>query len=324
MTNLLGSRVKWGILAPGRIAHKFASDLLLSENSEIISVVSRDRQRAMDFAQSYAIPEIFSNYEEFYEKSSCDVVYIASPHVFHKDQVLSCLNAGKSVVCEKPIGISADEAIEMVELAKSKNLFFMEAMWTRFFPVTERIIEIVDSGAIGAISMIKADFCFRAPLDYEDRLYNPALGGGSLLDAGVYPITYAQFFFKTPPLSIKSERVKTSTGVDGTGIYILRYPDDKVAILSSSILTKTPYTAMICGTDGYITVEDFLCPNKATIQFSDGRTELIANENIGNGYIYEIMEVEKCLARGEQQSTRRTHAESIDILKIMDAIQKIW
>ncbi|ORM71198.1 Gfo/Idh/MocA family protein [Pantoea rwandensis] len=322
--NNLTKKVRWGILAPGRIAQKFAHDLKLSDESEIISVVSRDKQRAEDFAEKHNIPEVFSNYDDFYYRSTCDVVYIASPHVFHKEQVIACLNAGKSVICEKPVGISSAEAKEMIDLAVSKKLFFMEAMWTRFFPVIERVIDAVTNGKIGQVSMIKADFCFRAPLDFEDRLYNPKLGGGSLLDAGIYPITFAQFFYHSEPTIINTERVTTPTGVDGTGVYVLRYPGDKLAILSSSILTKTPYNAMICGEEGYIVIEDFLCPPKATFHYSDGTVETFENETIGKGYFYEIKEVERCLSLGLIESPKRTHASTIEVLATMDKIQNTW
>lgn len=318
------SKIKWGIIAPGRIAHLFCDDLMLSDGSEIVSVASRDAARAAEFAQRYHAAEVFDSYDEFYQKSTCDVVYIASPHVFHKEQAIACMNAGKSVVCEKPVGINASEMQDIIQVAKENQVFFMEAMWTRFFPVLCEVLDRITAGEIGHVSLVKADFCFKAKADFRDRLYNPELGGGSLLDVGVYVISLAQILMKEMPQTISTQMVAAPTGVDGTGLYLLGYKDKAQAVLSSSILTKTPNNALICGETGYIVIEDFWAPRQAVITWHDGRTETLNNSVTGKGYYHEIKEVERCLSLGLTESDRRTWQETLDVLTIMDNIRQQW
>lgn len=317
-------KITWGILAPGRIAHLFANDIMLSENSEILAVASRDEERANQFAKKYNIKETYNNYEDFYKNCNCDIVYIASPHVFHKEQVLACFNSGKSVICEKPVGVNAEEIIQIIETARRNDLFFMEAMWTRFFPVIEEIMAVIDSGKIGQISLVKADFCFRAKPDFQDRLYNPELGGGSLLDTGVYVIALAQMFMRSMPVEIKTQMVEAKTGVDGTASYIFKYEGNRMAQLSTSILTKTPNNAVICGDLGYIFIENFWAPDRAIIHYANGNEEIIQHNKTGRGYYYEILEVEKCIIEGRKESKKRTYQDTLDVLTIMDTIREGW
>lgn len=321
---MLQSKIKWGVIAPGRIAHVFCDDLILSDKSEIVSVASRDNTRASEFAARYNIKEIFDSYDEFYQKSACNVVYIASPHVFHKDQVIACMNAGKSVVCEKPAGINAAEMQEIISVARKNNVFFMEAMWTCFFPLLREVITLVNTGKLGRISLVKADFCFKAKTDFQDRLYNPKLGGGSLLDTGVYVISLAQMFMKELPQNISTQMTETSTGVDGTGLYILGYSGHRHAMLSTSILNKTPNHAVICGEHGYIVIENFWAPRQAVITWNDGRTETLSSPVTGKGYYHEIKEVENCLMLGLKESEHRTWQDTLDVLTIIDSIHQQW
>ena len=317
------TKLKWGILAPGRVADSFAQDFTLTEMSEIVSVASTNHERASAFAKKFGITEVFSSYNEFYQNSSCDIVYIASPHVFHKDQVISCLKAGKAVLCEKPLGVSLSEVYEMAAIAQNQNLFFMEGMWTRFFPVIETVLKVVKSGVIGKIRLVKADFCFKADVDPSDRLLNPLLGGGSLLDTGTYVISFAQLVYGVMPVQLKCQNIHTNTGVEGTGMYLLKYPDDALAMLSTSILTQTPHDAFIYGERGYIQIKDFWHPSSATVFFSDGVVENIHEDIEGKGFIYEIREVEKQLTAGKTESPKRTLNDTAQVLTIMDEIGRV-
>lgn len=317
-------KIKWGIIAPGRIAHAFASDLLLSDGSELVAVASRSPSRADAFAQKYAIDEVYYDYNELVLNSRCDIVYIASPHAFHKEQTLACIRAGKSVLCEKPVGLSAAEMDEMVQAAKEHNVFFMEAMWTRFFPVMEHVMSAIAEGKIGAVNLVHANFGFKAKADFTDRLFDPALGGGSLLDTGVYVISLAQMIYNTLPQEILTQSVMTPTGVDGTGTYLLRYVDNQLAQLSSSIVTQTVNSATIYGEEGYITLENFWMPSRAVFHFSDGREEVIEYQPQGTGYFYEIKHVEACLAEKRIESPKRKWQETRDVLSVMDSIRNRW
>ena len=318
------AKVKWGIIAPGRIAQKFASDLLLSDGSDIVAVASRNKQRADEFAKTYSIPEVYDDYDSLLQKSDCDIVYIASPHVFHKEQALSCMRAGKAVLCEKPAALSARDFAEIQQAADEYQVFFMEAMWTRFFPVMEQVLAAIAEGKIGKVTLVQANFGFKAWENFADRLYDPNLGGGSLLDTGVYVLTLAQMVYQCLPQEIMTQAVMTPTGVDGTGSYLLRYGDKQLAMLSSSIVTKTINSAMIYGETGYITIENFWMPDKATFTFLDGREELIATKTVGTGYYHEIKDIERCLANGLRENPKRTLNETRDVLSVMDSIRQTW
>lgn len=318
------TKIKWGIIAPGRIASKFASDLLLSDGSDIVAVASRNRQRSEEFAKTYSIPEVYDDYDSLLQISDCDIVYIASPHVFHKEQVLSCIRAGKAVLCEKPVTLSARDFAEIQLAAAEHQVFFMEAMWTRFFPVMEQVLAAIAEGTIGKVTLVQANFGFKAQEDFTDRLYASELGGGSLLDTGVYVLTLAQMVYQRPPQDIMTQAVMAPTGVDGTGSYLLRYGDEQLAMLSSSIVTKTVNSATIYGENGYITINNFWMPDKATFTFHDGKEQVIDNKNIGIGYYYEIKDIERCLANGLKENPKRTLNNTRDVLTVMDSIRQTW
>ncbi|MGL4429716.1 MAG: Gfo/Idh/MocA family protein [Silvania sp.] len=316
--------IKWGIIAPGKIAHKFASDLLLSDGSELIAVASRSKERAVEFAHKFQINEVYNDYEQLLQTSRCDVVYIASPHVFHKQHVLSCIKAGKAVLCEKPVTLSSHDFKELQQAATDNQVFFMEAMWTRFFPIMDRVLEIITSGRIGKVNLVQANFGFKAEEDFSSRLYDPHLGGGSLLDTGVYVLTLAQMVFQRAPIEVLTQAVMTQTGVDGTGSYLLRYGETQLAMLSTSITTKTDNTAMVYGEKGSIEIDNFWMPDKAIIRTQESGEEVIHNNNIGTGYYYEIKDVEACLAAGLLQNPKRTLASTYEVLEIMDRVRDSW
>ena len=182
-------RVRWGILGPGSIAHKFVAGLSLIPDAEVVAVGSRSIERANAFADEYGIPHRYGSYQELVDDADVDVIYVATPHSLHREHTLLCLQGGKPVLCEKPMAVNAREVAEMIQVAGNKNLFLMEAMWTRFLPVWVKVRELLAKGVIGEPRMLTADFGSRAAKDPEHRLFAPHLAGGALLDVGVYPVS---------------------------------------------------------------------------------------------------------------------------------------
>ncbi|MEL7223091.1 MAG: Gfo/Idh/MocA family oxidoreductase, partial [Bacteroidota bacterium] len=177
----------WGIIGPGKIAHQFAKDLAVVPGARLSAVLSRNMERATAFAANYQAPHAYDQLGDFLACAELDVVYIATPHNSHAEYTMACLNANKPVLCEKPWAMNLTEAHEMVALARAKKVFLMEAIWTRFLPDTKKILSLIEEGVIGEIQSIKADFGFRYEGPDSSRLLNPALGGGALLDIGIYP-----------------------------------------------------------------------------------------------------------------------------------------
>ena len=204
---------KWGIIGPGKIAEKFAEALLNCPNAELWAVASRDKERAESFAKKYRAVKYYDQYEALINDEEIDVVYIATPHTFHYRHVLLCLNNKKPVLCEKPLSVNYQSALEMITLAKETKVFLMEAMWTRFLPVIKEVFRLIKQGEIGEIIFIKADFGYSFPYDTESRIFNMKLGGGSLLDIGVYPLFLALSLLGEPD-SVKTFAHISSTGAD--------------------------------------------------------------------------------------------------------------
>lgn len=206
--------IRWGILAPGSIAHKFVRGLELLEDAKVVAVGSRSIGRAETFAQQYGIAKAYGSYEELASDPDIDIVYVATPHSAHKECALLCLKAGKAVLCEKPFTVNTKEAEEVIQYARESKLFLMEAMWIRYLPVIIKVREWLYKGVIGEVKMLKADFGFRIEWNPEGRLLNPALAGGALLDAGIYPVSFASMVFGKQPVEIKSMSYIGTTGVD--------------------------------------------------------------------------------------------------------------
>ena len=262
----MGDVFRWGIIGPGSIAHKFATGLRALDDAQLVAVGSRSQDRADAFADAYDAPNRHASYEALVEDSEVDAVYVATPHPFHKENSILCLKAGKPVLCEKPFTINQHEAREVIEVACSEGVFLMEAMWTRFLPITKQVKAWVTDGAIGEVRMLYADFGFRARLNPEGRLFDLALGGGGLLDIGIYPISYASMIFDTQPATISSQAHIGETGVDEQAAMVFGYEEGQLALISCGVRIKTPHEAKILGTDGMITVP----------QFWDGRTAILS------------------------------------------------
>jgi dihydrodiol dehydrogenase / D-xylose 1-dehydrogenase (NADP) len=317
-------KIRWGILGAGSIAHKFAAGLQVLPDAVLAAVGSRSRDKAAEFAAQYDIPYTYGSYEDLAASSEVDVIYIATPHSLHRENSILCLNAGKAVLCEKPFTVSAAEAAEVIACAHRNKVFLMEAMWSRFMPVMQEIRERIFQGAIGDVRMVTADFGFRFPWDAKSRLLDPALAGGALLDVGIYTLSFASMIYGKAPVQVTSMAHLGKTGVDEQSAFLLGYERGKMAVLSCAIQTNTPQEARILGTDGSIHIPCFWHAASATLTTADGKVEQIAPPVLGNGYNYEAAEVIRCLREGKLESDRMPLAETLEIMKTMDAIRAQW
>ena len=314
--------IRWGIIAPGRIAHKFASDFSLIHNHSITSVASTNIERARAFADKYKLSSFYGDYREMLVNEKLDIVYIASPHSFHFEQAKMCLDLGISVLCEKPVTIHSGQLKQLLTLAAEKRLFFMEALWTVFLPTYTQIFEKINNGDIGSIIGVKADFGFHMPFDQDSRLFNPSLGGGSLLDIGIYPLLLATLCLGYPD-EIKALASLTELKVDDEMIAILNYNKRGLAQIQSTIRANTTTEAFIFGENGSIWVPNrWIDSQKFYLLKSDGQEELIHSPWDGFGYQFQISAVEKCLAQGLSECPLVPHSLSIQLMNQMDEIRK--
>lgn len=314
---------KWGIIGPGTIAHKFVQALKTNKQAKTTAVLSRSEGRAKAFAQMYSIEKYFSKDIEFVHNSGIDIAYIATPHNFHLPFVKLCLENKINVVCEKPAGINEAEVQTMVSVAKQHNVFFMEAMWTQFFPLMREVLNQINKGIIGEVKLIDAKFCFQGEYNTKSRLLNPHLAGGALLDVGVYTLYFAQMILNKYPVHITGSAHIGDTGVDESSSYILRYDKGEMAVLTSAVRTKTIHDGLIYGTKGYIRIPDFWNPDSFFVN-KNGKEQEYRFEHDENGFVYEIEEVHKCLNDGKTESSVITMSKSIEVARIMDKLRKQW
>ncbi len=315
------STINWGIAAPGRIAHKFAHDLALAENAKLHAVASRSMERATAFANQYGAPHAFGSYEAMVNCPDLDVVYIASPHVGHHPHSLLFLKNKIPVLCEKPLAINARQSREMIETARHNGTFLMEAIWTRFLPLFGKIVDMVEDGVIGELNSLRADFGFKAPYDPKGRLFDPALGGGSLLDVGLYPV-YAATQFLGKPKNIQAAAVKGVSGTDDSCAMIFSYPQNKVAILDSSVINHTPTIAELYGEKGKIYLHSrFHEGDRATLTINGQAEEEIYLPKKGFGYYHEIMAVNESLRNGESENKKMPLDFSLLMMENLDAVR---
>jgi len=313
--------VRWGIIAPGKIAHKFASDLTQYRPDAIVSVASSHTDRACDFAKRFGIATWYGNYREMLEKEKLNVVYIASPHAFHFEQVKLCLEMDVSVLCEKPVTINAAQLEQLIQLASGKGLFFMEALWSLFLPTFRKIFACIKEGEIGNITGIKADFGFQMPFDETSRLFNPELGGGSLLDIGIYPLLLATSCLGEP-LEVKAFASLTQHQIDNEITAILSYKHSRLAQIHASIRSNTKTEAFIYGDKGTIWIPNrWIDSPSFYLLNNDGKVDLFKSSWHGFGYQFQAMEVEKCLSTGLQQSETAPITLSLQLMRLMDQIR---
>jgi len=317
----------WGIIGLGKIARQFADDLRLLPNARLHAVASTSQERADAFATEFGAAHAFGRYEDMIHCPDLDVVYVATPHPFHCENALLCLENGLPVLCEKPFAMNRTEARRMVAAARRNRVFLMEALWTRFIPAMETAIQLVEQGEIGELHTIRSDFGFKMPFDPNSRVFNKSLGAGSLLDLGIYPALLSLTFFGKPEAEhVSAAATFTATDVDESCVFIFQYPAGQLALGHSTIAANTSLGAHLYGTEGTI----FLHPRwhhtqKLTISRYDGRQETTRDLEIpyvGRGYSYEAAHVMECLENGLFESEILPLEFTLDLVETLDVIRE--
>ncbi|GAB3809966.1 Gfo/Idh/MocA family oxidoreductase [Spirosoma humi] len=312
---------RWGILGPGRIAHKFAQDLLTLPDAQLYAVASTNLQRAEEFASVYKAPHAFGSYEELLTLPDLDVVYVATPHIKHHENALMLLRGGISVLGEKPFAMNSEQVREMVDIARVKGVFLMEALWSRFMPGIQKALELAQSGAIGKVVSVKADFGFKAPFSPEGRLFDKALGGGSLLDIGIYPLFLA-YLILGKPTGIKAAAIFGSTGVDEQCGMVLTYADGQLALLDSTLQAKTDCVGLIQGETGQIRIHSrFHETMGITLVTESGESTEFDFTRTTHGYDYEARHVMQCVSEGRTESPLWSLDDSLNLMALLDAVR---
>jgi predicted dehydrogenase len=310
--------IGWGILGAGSIATKFAADLKNLPDARLVAVGSRSTDKAAQFAQDWGVERPYGSYAAMIADPDVNAVYVATPHPFHKEHALLCLEGGVAVLCEKPLAVHAGQAREMAQAARERGLFLMEAMWSRFHPVLLQVQRWLDEGQVGQVRMLSADFGFRTRWNPEGRLLNPALAGGALLDVGVYVVSLASMVFGGPPAEIQAAAHIGQTGVDEQTGMVFRYDEGGLALLACAVRTATPQLARISGTEGAIEITAFWRATAARL-IRPGQEPLEATGD--SGYHFEAAEVMACLRAGRTESATMPLDESIAIAETMDRVR---
>ncbi|WP_139993307.1 Gfo/Idh/MocA family protein [Paenibacillus paridis] len=316
--------IKWGILGPGWISSKFAADLAYAEGAELVAVGGRNLEKAESFAKRFNIPRAYGSVEELAQDAEIDIVYVGTLHPIHKENVLALLRAGKAVICEKPFTMNAAEAKEIIDVAREKQVFLMEAMWTRFLPPILKVKEWLAADKIGEVRLVKADFGFDIGWAPESRLLDPALGGGALLDAGIYPVSFASLIYGTAPAKIMSSARLGQTGVDEQFSLLFEYEGGRTAALNGAVQLGMVSDAYIYGTKGYIHVPNFLFGKSATLHAKDAEPESFVDDRKAEGYAFEAEEAMKALREGRLESSAIPLDETLAIMNTLDTIRKQW
>ncbi|GIH74688.1 Gfo/Idh/MocA family protein [Planobispora longispora] len=315
------STIKWGILATGGIAATFTEDLKLLPGAEVAAVGSRSAESAAAFADRYGIPRAHGSWAELAADPDVDVIYVATPHNAHYEAVRLCLEAGKAVLCEKAFTLNRAQAAELVDLARERGLFLMEAMWMRCNPAIRKIVELVGEGAIGPVSTVHADFGLSVAVEPGHRLRNPELGGGALLDLGVYPISFAHMLLGAPA-KVQSWSHLTPEGVDENTGMLFGYSGGAVALLSCGIGTHSPVTASVSGPLGRIELPHlFFRPDVFTLYRTGGEPETFHVPYDGNGMNHEAAEAMRCLREGLLESPLVPWQATLEVMGLMDEIR---
>lgn len=313
--------LRWGVIGTGRIAHTFATDLRHVEECEIVAVGSRSMECADAFAIEYAVPHRYGTYEELVADPDVDVVYVATPHPMHFANATLALEHDKPVLVEKAFTMTADEARALVALARERSLFMMEAMWSRFLPHTEAIRALLREGALGDIVAVHADHGQWFERDPAFRLFAPELGGGALLDLGIYPVSFASMILGAPD-RVTGMVDPTFTGVDGQSSMLFGYRGGAQAVLTCTSSARSATRASIVGTDARIEIDsDFYAPTAFSLIPRNGDIRRFMFETVGRGLHYQAREVARCIAAGALESEIMPLDETVAIMETMDAIR---
>ena len=316
------SPTRWGILGTGSIARKFAEGLAALPSAQLVAVGSRAAATAEAFGAQYKVPRCHASYEALARDPEVEAIYISTPQTLHCENTLLCLAEGKAVLCEKPFAINAAQASQMVEAARRRGVFLMEAMWTRCLPVMGWVRQQLPQ--VGQVRLVNADFGFRAGYNRQSRLFAPELGGGALLDVGIYVLSFASMILGPRPVQLASAANLGESGVDEQTSLLLSYADGAQATLTCAVRTTTPQEARIIGTEGMIQIDaPFWKGTAATLRTGGGQVRADFPLQ-GNGYNYEAAEVGRCLRAGEKESSIMPLEETLAIMQLMDQARAQW
>ncbi len=311
-------------MGSGRIARKFASDLRYVEGAELVAIASRSPEGAASFAADFPLPFQHPTYEALARNPAVDVVYVATPHTLHYENTLLCLDHGKAVLCEKPFAMNRHQALSMIERARDRKLFLMEALWTRFLPHFDKVREMVDQGLLGTLRSLLVNFGFRPWAPVPQRLFDPALGGGTMLDIGIYNVFMALSFLGRPD-HVEATMTPAPTGVDAQCAVLFRYDRGALAQLFSSFYTSLATEADICGEAGRIRLTSRFYEPGTVIEFYPGaldtRQIIPCHKEPGFGYQFEARHVCECLQAGLPESPVQSHAETLLLLETLDRVR---
>jgi len=320
----MSDKLRWGILATGHIARKFAAGVRQTDCGEVVAVGSRTQAKADAFGREFDIPHRHGSYEALAADADVDAVYVATPNPMHAENAILCLKNRKAVLCEKPFAVNAAQASEMIDSARAAGLFLMEAMWTRFLPPIREAKRLVDSGAIGELRMIMADFGFRGDWDPARRTLSADLAGGGLLDVGIYPISLSSMFFG-PASAVAAEAHIGETGVDEQAGMVVKYGGGRISVMAAGVRTRTPMEAWLLGTEGRIHLHrEWWRGSELTLMVKDKDPETFAPPVAGNGFNYQIDEVARCIAAGKRESDIMPLDETLSIMTLLDDIRAQW
>ena len=318
----MAEAVRWGILGTGKISRAFANALKDVPGAMLAAVASRSHDKAAAFAQEFGVPASYGSYEALAQAEGIDLIYIGTPHPEHVSNALMALRAGKGVLCEKPFTMNLREAEQVVTLARSKRLFLMEAMWTRYLPAYLEVKRIIASGEIGTPRQIVADFGFAASFGPEHRAFNPELGGGALLDLGIYPLSVAAGLLG-PVLDVRAQAEMGPTGVDVQTGFTLKHEGGGMSVCSCSFLARSPAELTVSGERGQVRMNTmFHRATSVTVKLEDGSERTIDTPYLGNGYVHEAIEAQRCWQQGLLESPSMTQGETLALMGVMDEIRR--
>lgn len=315
--------MKIGILGAGGIAEKVAPALVALPEINCYAVASRTPGKAEAFAKTYGFEKVYTGYEDMLSDPEVELVYVATPHSHHYVHMKLCLEYGKHVICEKAFTMNRNQAEEIFAIAKQKGLFVAEAIWTRYMPSRKLIQELLDSGIIGKPNTLTANLSY--VIADKQRIYDPALAGGALLDIGVYGLNFALMHFGRDIVRMESSVAKMETGVDGMETITLFYRDGRMAVLTHSVWCRSDRMGIIHGDKGYLVVENI--NNPQSVQVFDDEDRLVARYDVPeqvNGYEYEFREAVSCIAAGKLEPDSMPHGDTLEVMEMMDTLRKRW
>ncbi len=313
-----------GIIGAGWIAEKMASTISKLDGIKTYAIASRDIEKAKTFAAKYGVTKAYGSYKELINDPEVELVYIATPHSHHFEQASMAIEAEKPVLCEKAFTANAREAEALLNFAHAKGVFITEAIWTRYMPLSIKIKELLDEGVAGRLRLLNASLCYA--LEHKQRIMDPALCGGALLDVGVYCLNFARMYFGSDIVNTSSFHINSRTGVDLYESICMTYTDGRIANLQAGALCRCNREGVICGDAGYVVVDNINCPEKVTVY--DGGYNITAEykrpENQISGYEYQILACRDALEKGALETPFMPHQETLNVMRQMDALRKEW